>query len=120
MKILIVEDNDLQRKLLEEVMVNEGFVVTSVESGDEAVKMLGIGHFDLIISDLNMPRMDGYTLAKIVKGDEKKKHIPFLLYSAKHPPDEETLELAKRYGVDKYVMKAGVYGIVNEVIDYLK
>lgn len=120
MKILIVEDNDLQRKLLEDVMTNEGFIVTSVPSGDEAVKMLGIGNFDLIISDLNMPYMDGYELAKIVKGNEKKRHIPFLLYSAKFPPSDEILELAKRHGVDRYVMKAGTQGIVNEVLDYLK
>lgn len=123
MKILIVEDNELQRKLLEEQFKQMGFTTLAVEDGKQALEVLGaIGatDFDLIISDVNMPGIGGFELAKLVKREKKKWDIPFLLYSSGSTPSEDDIELARRYGVDKYVLQSGVYGIVKEVIEYLK
>lgn len=123
MKILIVEDNELQRKLLEEQFKQMGFTTFAVEDGKQALEALstiGATEFNLIVSDVNMPGIGGFELAKIVKRGNKKWNIPFLLYSSGNTPNEEDLELARRYGVDKYVLQSGVHGIVNEVIDYLK
>lgn len=123
MKILIVEDNELQRKLLEEQFKQMGFTTLAVEDGKQALEVLsavGATDFDLIISDVNMPGIGGFELAKLVKREKKKWDIPFLLYSSGSTPSEEDIELARRYGVDKYVLQSGVYGIVKEVIEYLK
>lgn len=117
-KILIVEDNELQSSLLKEIMEMEGFEAVIAEDGIYALEALEKERFDLIVSDVNMPRMDGYELAKKVKS--KNETTPFILYSAKHPPEIEYLELAKQYGIDKYVEKAGVQGILDEVMYFLK
>jgi len=118
--MLIVEDNELQRKLLEENFKQKGFKTMSASNGQQALKMMGDFEFSLIISDVNMPKISGFELAKLIRHGEKKRHIPFLLYSSKFPPDDEDLELARNSGVDSYVMKAGVQGIVSEVLDFLR
>ena len=120
MKILIVEDDELQRKLLQAQLGQKGFAIIAVEDGAEAIRVLSEYDFSLIVSDVNMPGIDGFELAKIVKGSDNRKHIPFLLYSSKTPPSDYDLEMAKRFGVDKYVMKAGTQGIVNEILEFLK
>lgn len=123
MKILIVEDNELQRKLLEEQFKQVGFTTLAVEDGKQALEALsaiGATDFDLIISDVNMPGIGGFELAKLVKRDKKKWNVPFLLYSSGSTHSEDDIELARRYGVDKYVLQSGIYGIVKEVIEYLK
>lgn len=117
MKVLIVEDNELQGKLLCEVMSIAGFEVILAKDGVEALKVLDQYSFDLIVSDVGMPNMDGYTLAKEVQA-KMKKSIPFFLYSSR-PLDSEELEMAKSYGVAKYINRAGVQGIKDEVMTYL-
>lgn len=119
MKILIVEDNELQSKLLNDIFKSEGYETVIAANGIEALEVLDTQKVDLITSDVNMPRMDGFTLALKVKSKETIKHIPFILYSSRHPPEETELELANRYGVDRYVQKAGTQGIKEEVLKFL-
>lgn len=120
MKILIVEDNELQSKLLNDIFQGEGYETVIAADGMEALEVLKSQHIDLITSDVNMPRMDGFTLALKVKSKEDIKHIPFILYSSRHPPEDTELELASKYGVDRYVQKAGTQGIKEEVLKFLK
>ncbi len=117
MKILIVEDNELQGHLLCEMMKIEGFEVILARDGVEALNILGQHEFDLVVSDISMPNMDGYTLAKNVK-EKITKTPPFLLYSSR-PLDQEEKDLAAKYGIDGYIERAGVQGIKDEVMNYL-
>lgn len=119
-KILIVEDNELQSKLLNDIFTAEGYETFIAADGMQALDLLKNHKVDLITSDVNMPRMDGFTLALTVKSKEGLKHIPFILYSSRHPPEDTELELAARYGVDRYVHKAGTQGIREEVLNFLK
>jgi len=82
--ILIVDDSKTVRNLVGFILKSEGFLVTTAEDGlDGLEKLYSMGHVDLIVSDINMPRMDGFTFIKNVREQEAYKNIPILNLSMK-------------------------------------
>ncbi|MGR3562492.1 MAG: response regulator [Heliomarina sp.] len=79
-RVLIVEDHELMREILEKQLSQLGLQVTACQSGAEALEQAGDG-FDLVVSDHNMPGMDGLELADSLRC-EKEIHTPFLLLSS--------------------------------------
>jgi CheY-like chemotaxis protein len=63
-RILLVEDESITRKIISELLRNEGYDVDEAADGCEAVKLLDKQHFDLVITDFSMPRLDGIRLAE--------------------------------------------------------
>lgn len=118
MKALIVEDNELQSNLLRELLKEENILSIIARDGKEALGLLEIYLFDIIISDVYMSVMDGMVFLNIVKKDEKLKKIPFVMYSSK--PIESDMELARRLKVDKFVTEAGIRGVIPAVLKILK
>lgn len=85
MRILIVDDNKEFLNLLETMLRNNGYEVVPATNGVEALEKLYIEHIDLIISDILMPKMDGFQLCIKVKADKKMKDIPLVfLYICLH------------------------------------
>jgi two-component system, cell cycle response regulator len=76
-RILIVDDDDVVRESLYDFLEDNGFAVAAVDSADRALETLAKDEFDLIISDLVMPKMDGISLIKAIR--ELEKDIPFLV-----------------------------------------
>lgn len=75
-KILVVDDERGIRLLLSEVLLSEGFEVRSAKDGQESLEVLQEEHFDLVITDINMPRLDGMgMLERMQKGGRKEKVI---------------------------------------------
>jgi len=98
MKILIVDDNEEDRYMLEVLLRGQGYKVVSAADGVEALEKASQDGFDMIISDIMMPRMDGFQLCHKVKTNEKLKNIAFVFYTATYtdPKDEEfALSLGK-------------------------
>jgi DNA-binding response OmpR family regulator len=99
--ILVVEDDENTRKLMEAVLVQNGYAVVTAKNGVDALDKMDSHHVDLIVLDLMMPRMDGYEFAGTLRkcGD----NIPILMVTAKEAPaDKKKGFLA---GTDDYMVK---------------
>ena len=101
-KILVVEDNIEMNKFLSEIL-QENYHVTTCFDGDEALDMIKKHDFDLISSDVMMPKIDGFELREQVAKLQDKKDVPFILITAKN------LEIDKikgyRLGINDYIVK---------------
>lgn len=100
MTILIVDDEVLIRNVIKEYLLNEGYKVLEAKDGFDALRVISNNKVDLIVLDIMMPKMDGFTcLSKI----RKTKNIPVIMLSARK---EETDKLNSfDLGVDDYVTK---------------
>lgn len=104
MKLLVVEDDENSRVLLRTLLEAEGYQVVTAENGQEAMEQVRAGVPDLIISDIMMPKMDGYALCRVLKGDPKLGRIPFLFYSATYTSEADQ-QLALDLGADMFLVK---------------
>ena len=104
MKTLVVDDLAENRYLLEQVLRAKGQEIRTAADGAEALEALGRDSFQLIISDIMMPRMDGFELCFNVKLDPRLKDIPFVFYTATYTTDEDRA-FALSLGADAFVLK---------------
>lgn len=81
-RILIVEDNSLNRQMLEDYLVFCGYCVLSLPSGDNFFEQIAAFHPHLILLDLKLPGIDGYTLLAQLKVNLNYQHIPVIIVSA--------------------------------------
>ena len=117
MKILIAEDTEDSRIMLEMALAAQGYKVLSSSNGAEALELLKAEPTlpDLIVSDILMPEMDGFELCRIVKSDPKLKHIPFIFYTATYT-DRRDEELGMALGATKFVVKPMEPGKFMQII----
>ena len=114
--ILIVDDNPTNRKLLREILQAEGY--TTVESGDgiEALAVLEREPVDIIVCDVLMPNMDGYSLCSEVRRRAEFKNLFFILYTATDfTANDEKLGL--KLGADRFISKQGSPGVILKAIE---
>jgi diguanylate cyclase (GGDEF)-like protein/PAS domain S-box-containing protein len=84
--ILIVDDEPQNRKVLETLLLPEGYATLTADNGEDALAMVRIHLPDLILLDVMMPRMDGYQVAKILKTDPLTLHIPIIMVTVRTDP----------------------------------
>ena len=101
--ILYIEDNSDNRNLIRRVLGAEGYSVVDAINAMQAIEKLESGSFDLILMDINMPDMDGYTLTAKIKGMQNYSKIPILAVTANvmRGDREKSLEA----GCDGYIQK---------------
>ena len=102
-EILIVEDSLIQAMYLKKVLENAGYEASVVQNGIEALDRIGLHKPTLIISDIVMPEMDGYTLCTRVKEDENLEHIPVVLLTSLSDPTDVIRGL--ECGADNFITK---------------
>ena len=100
-RILIVEDDVELRQLFARVLEKNGYQVVTAEDGAEALRILGLGYVDLIISDIMMPVMDGNALVRALREDGVK--TPVLMITAKSTLDD--MREGFLSGTDDYMVK---------------
>ena len=102
--ILIVDDSRTVRNLVAFIMKKEGFKVTQAEDGlDGLEKLYSSEDVSLIISDINMPRMDGFTFIKNVREQEAYRDLPIVILSTEG--QEKDIEQGIQLGANLYMVK---------------
>ncbi|MCP4650537.1 MAG: response regulator [PVC group bacterium] len=99
--ILIVDDDVVTASLAKAFLEEKGYRVTHVQDGEVALVLLEDVVPDLIIMDIVMPKIDGFTTAKRIKYNDKVKHVPIIILSAK----EGMKELFAMEGLQDYLVK---------------
>lgn len=107
-RILLVEDNDMNREIAESILSQHGIEVQSVCDGDEAVETLrgaAPSDFDLVLMDVQMPRMNGYDATRAIRAlpNAEVAHIPIIATTAN--AFDEDRALAQEAGMDGYIVK---------------
>ena len=104
MKILIAEDDENSRLLLESILLSLGHSVHIAADGDQAWQMVRIERPDLIITDILMPGIDGFELCRRIRADAGLKQIPIIVYSATYI-DRRDEEMALAVGANRFIIK---------------
>lgn len=81
-RILIVEDQEDNRRILTDLLVNAGYEVVYAVSGDEGVAKAGEQKPDLILMDIQLPGIDGYEATRLIKSDMSLSHIPIIIVTS--------------------------------------
>ena len=102
-RVLIVEDNDLLREGLREMLTYEGFNVETARNGSEAIQRMNTLLPEVIVSDISMPLMDGYEFYNQVRSRPEWLTIPFLFLTARSEPSD--FQESRHLGVDDYLIK---------------
>jgi two-component system chemotaxis response regulator CheY len=102
--ILIVDDSKTVRNLVAFIMKKEGFKVTTAEDGlDGLEKLYAAEGVDLIVSDVNMPRMDGFTFIKTIREQDAYRDIPIIVLSTEG--QDKDIETGLTLGANLYMVK---------------
>ncbi len=116
MKILIVDDFSTMRRIIKNLLRDLGFNNTSeADDGNTALPMLQAGDFDFLVTDWNMPGMEGIDLLRAVRADEKLANLPVLLVTAE--AKKEQIVEAAQAGVNGYVVKPFNAATLKEKIE---
>lgn len=102
-KILVVDDNVKNIEVIANLLSEKGYDIEYALNGPDALQLLDLEDFDLILLDIMMPEMDGFEVCKRIQNDEKKKGIPIIFLTAK--TDIESIEKSFKYGGLDYVSK---------------
>jgi DNA-binding response OmpR family regulator len=118
-KILIVDDEVDLVETLRFPLEMEGFNVIVSYDGEDALNQARKESPDLILLDLMLPKLDGYKVCRLLKFDERYKHIPILMLTAK--TQEKDKILGKETGADEYITKPfEISELLEKIKSYLK
>ncbi|MDQ7782135.1 MAG: hybrid sensor histidine kinase/response regulator [Desulfomonilaceae bacterium] len=101
--ILVVEDSITSRMLLKNILESSGYDVTTSVDGAEAYSALRTQDFDLVVSDIEMPRMDGFELTSAIRADEHLNHLPVVLVTSLGSREDK--ERGIDVGANAYIVK---------------
>lgn len=101
--ILTVDDSRMMREMLLMVLRDAGFNVVQAEDGQEGLDVLADAAPDVIITDINMPKLDGYGFIEGVRRDERYRAVPILVLSTESSPDKKAR--ARNAGATGWLVK---------------
>lgn len=116
MKILVVDDFSTMRRIIKNLLRDLGFQnVSEADDGNTALPMLQNGDYDFVVTDWNMPGMQGIDLLREIRADENLCHIPVLMVTAE--AKREQIIAAAQAGVNGYIVKPFTAATLKEKLD---
>lgn len=116
MKVLVVDDFSTMRRIIKNLLRDLGFTnISEADDGNTALPMLKAGDFDFVVTDWNMPVMQGIDLLKAIRADEKLSHIPVLMVTAEAKKDQ--IIMAAQAGVNGYIVKPFTAATLSAKLD---
>lgn len=116
MKILIVDDFSTMRRIIKNLLRDLGFTnIEEADDGTTALPMLQNGDYDFVVTDWNMPGMQGIDLLRTIRADDGLKDIPVLMVTAE-AKREQIIEAAQA-GVNGYIVKPFTAATLKEKLD---
>ncbi|WP_426358490.1 chemotaxis response regulator CheY [Pseudocolwellia sp. HL-MZ19] len=104
MKVLVVDDFSTMRRIIKNLLRDIGFTnIQEADDGSTALPMLQSSEFDFVVTDWNMPGMQGIDLLRAIRADDTLSHIPVLMVTAE--AKKEQIVMAAQAGVNGYIVK---------------
>ncbi|MGB1262669.1 MAG: chemotaxis response regulator CheY [Cognaticolwellia sp.] len=116
MKVLVVDDFSTMRRIIKNLLRDLGFTnISEADDGSTALPMLKDGDFDFVVTDWNMPGMQGIDLLKAIRADARLASIPVLMVTAE--AKKEQIVMAAQAGVNGYIVKPFTAATLNTKLD---
>ena len=116
MSILVVDDFPTMRRIVRGLLKELGFTnVDEAEDGQDALNKLRSGSFEFVVSDWNMPNLDGLDMLKQIRADAALKHLPVLMVTA--DAKKENIIAAAQAGANGYVVKPFTAATLEEKLN---
>lgn len=118
-KILLIEDEPLTVKIYTTYLKAEGHQVASADNGEDGLRLASKLQPDLIVLDIMMPKLDGFSFLREIKDNEKTKKIPVLIYS--NLSSDEDIKKAQKLGAAHFLVKSNLTPtqVINKFKEYL-
>ncbi len=118
LRFLIVDDFSTMRRIVRNLLKESGYSdAEEAEDGVAALQKLRNGRFDFVVSDINMPNMNGFELLGQIKQDEKLKHLPVLMVTAE--ARKEDIVAAAQGGAAGYIVKPFTKATLEEKVAHI-
>ncbi len=115
-RILVVDDMSTMRRIIRTILNQLGYSnIEEAENGKQALAKLKKEKFDFVITDWNMPEMDGLSLVKAIRSDDELKHLPVLMVTAE--AKKENVMEALKAGVNNYIVKPFTPEVLKEKME---
>jgi two-component system chemotaxis sensor kinase CheA len=115
-RVLLVDDSLVTREMERRLLEDAGFVVVAAGDAEEALSLLGEERFDCVVTDIEMPRMDGFELAAHLRAMEHFAHLPIIVVSTRDRPEDRLRGL--KVGADAYLTKQSLDA--GELVDLVR
>jgi len=116
LRFLIVDDFSTMRRIVRNLLKECGFAeADEAEDGSAALQKLRNGRFDFVVTDINMPNMNGFELLTSIKADEKLRHLPVLMVTAE--ARKEDIVAAAQGGAAGYIVKPFTKATLEEKVN---
>jgi two-component system, cell cycle response regulator DivK len=102
-RILVVEDQEDNRRILHDLLTNAGYEIVQAENGEEALRAAAADRPDLILMDIQLPLLDGYEATRRIKADPALRSIPVIVVTSYALSGDESK--ARAAGCDAYITK---------------
>ena len=119
-KVILIEDEEMLSNMYEAKFIKEGFDIKKALDGETGLKLIQEENPDLVLLDIIMPKLDGFSVLRKIKEDPKNKNIPVILLT--NLGQDEDVKKGNSLGASGYLVKANMTPsqVVDKVKEFLK